>query len=72
MFAIEAGVLGYWRKPSTPIERVLYLVGGLIMMAPGYWTFIGISIFLLGILLEKFDVQIPIIGKRPTQTLRKV
>lgn len=72
MFAIEAAVLGYWKKPSTPIERLLYFVGGLIMMAPGYWTFIGIAIFLLGILLEKIDVQIPVIGKRPAQIVRKV
>lgn len=71
MFAIEAGVLGYWKKPSTPIERVLYLVGGLIMMAPGYWTFIGLAIFVVGLILEKFNVQIPIIGKRPTPIVKK-
>lgn len=71
MFAIEAGVLGYWKKPSTPLERIFYIVGGLIMMAPGYWTFVGLAIFAAGLLLEKFDVQIPVIAKRPTQIVRK-
>ncbi|GAB6182537.1 TRAP transporter permease [Thermodesulfovibrio hydrogeniphilus] len=71
MFAIEAAVLGYFTKPCTPVERLLYLVGGLIMMAPGYWTFIGLGIFLLGYLLERFDIQIPIIGRRPAQIVRK-
>jgi len=71
MFAIEAGVLGYFKKPATPLERALYISGGLIMMAPGYWTFVGLAIFLLGILLEKFDVQIPVIAKRPAQIIRK-
>ncbi len=71
MFAIEAGVLGYWKKPSTPLERALYISGGLIMMAPEYWTFVGLAIFLIGILLEKFDVQIPVIAKRPAQIIRK-
>lgn len=71
MFAIEAGVLGYWTKPSTPLERVLYISGGLIMMAPGYWTFIGLALFLLGLLLEKFDVQIPVIAKRPAHVIVK-
>jgi TRAP-type uncharacterized transport system fused permease subunit len=71
MFAIEAGVLGYLKKPSTPLERFLYISGGLIMMAPGYWTFVGLAIFILGVLLEKFDVQIPIIAKRPVQIVRR-
>lgn len=71
MFAIEAGVLGYWKKPSTALERILYLVGGLIMMAPGYWTFVGLAIFAIGLMLEKFDVQIPVIAKRPAQIVRK-
>ncbi len=71
MFAIEAGVLGYWKKPSTPLERALYIAGGLIMMAPGYWTFVGLTIFLMGLLLEKFDVQIPVIAKRPEQIIKK-
>ncbi|MCX8034536.1 MAG: TRAP transporter large permease subunit, partial [Thermodesulfovibrio sp.] len=71
MFAIEAGVLGYWKKPSTFLERALYIIGGLIMMAPGHWTFIGLAIFFIGLLLEKFDVQIPIIAKRPAQIMRK-
>ncbi len=70
MFAIEAAVLGYFTKPSTPIERILYLIGGLVMMAPDHWTFIGIGIFFIGYLLERFDIQIPIIGKRPVQIVR--
>ncbi|MEN2995009.1 MAG: TRAP transporter fused permease subunit [Thermodesulfovibrio sp.] len=71
MFAIEAGVLGYWTKPSTPLERALYISGGLIMMAPGYWTFVGLALFLIGLLLEKFDVQIPVIAKRPAHVIVK-
>ncbi|MCS7203839.1 MAG: TRAP transporter fused permease subunit [Thermodesulfovibrio sp.] len=71
MFAIEAGVLGYWTKPATPLERIFYITGGLLMMAPGYWTFVGIAIFLIGLILERFDVQIPIIAKRPVQIMRK-
>ncbi len=67
MFAIEAGLMGYLTKPSTPLERILYFAGGLIMMAPGFYTFIGIAIFALGYLCERFNPPIPIIGKRPVQ-----
>lgn len=67
MFAIEAGIMGYLTKPSTPLERVLYLLGGLIMMGPGFYTFIGLGIFALGYLCERFSPPIPVIGKRPIQ-----
>ncbi|MCX8085010.1 MAG: TRAP transporter fused permease subunit [Calditerrivibrio sp.] len=64
MFALEAGVLGYWKKKSTPLERILYIVGGILMLMPDYFTFVGFFIFLVGVLLEKYDIQIPIIGVR--------
>ncbi len=72
MFAIEAGVLGYFTKPNTPVERILYIAGGLVMMAPGYWTFIGLGIFTLAYLLERFNVEIPVIGKRPVQAENEI
>lgn len=71
MFAIEAGVMGFLTKPSTPLERILYFFGGLIMMGPGYYTFIGIAIFALGYLCERFSPPIPILGKRPVQIVLK-
>ncbi len=71
MFAIEAGLMGFLTKPSTPLERVLYLLGGLIMMGPGYYTFIGIGIFILGYLCERFSPPIPIIGRRPAFAIHK-
>lgn len=71
MFAIEAGVMGFFKKPSTPIERILYLVGGLVMMLPGYYTFIGLGIFGLGLLCERYSPPIPILGRRPALIAHK-
>ncbi|MCX8030253.1 MAG: TRAP transporter fused permease subunit [Thermodesulfovibrionales bacterium] len=71
MFAIEAGLMGFLTKPSTLLERILYFVGGLVMMGPGYYTFIGLAIFGLGYLCERFSPPIPIIGKRPQMNVFK-
>ncbi len=71
MFAIEAGLMGFLTKPSTLLERILYLIGGLVMMGPGYYTFIGIGIFALGYLCERFSPPIPILGRRPDHIVLK-
>lgn len=67
MFTIEAGLMGYFTKPLTWIERLLYFGGGLVMMAPGYYTFVGLGISAVALLLEKVNFQIPVIAKRPVQ-----
>jgi TRAP transporter 4TM/12TM fusion protein len=71
MFAIEAGVMGYLTKPSTPLERIIYLTGGGLLLAPGIYTFVGLALFILGYLFERFDPRIPLIGKRPARIVRK-
>ncbi|MFQ5912760.1 MAG: TRAP transporter permease [Nitrospinota bacterium] len=66
MFAIEAGVMGFLRKPATPIERSLYIAGGLLLLHPDPVTdLIGLVVAALGYLSEKVDFTPPIIGRRP-------
>ncbi|MCX8027145.1 MAG: TRAP transporter fused permease subunit [Thermodesulfovibrionales bacterium] len=71
MFTIEAGLMGFFTKPLTWLERIIYFVGGLFLMAPGYYTFIGLGISAVAFLMEKFNFQIPVILKRPQQLVHK-
>jgi len=65
MFVIEACVMGYFRKPATVIERILYGASGLFLLHPGFYTdVIGIALVAIGILCESYLPYIPIIGKR--------
>lgn len=66
MFAIEAGVMGFLRKSSTPLERILYIAGGLFLLHPDPTTdAIGAVLFGLGFLSEHFDFHLPVLGTRP-------
>ena len=71
MFTIEAGLMGYFTKPLTWIERLLYFGGGLVMMAPGYYTFVGLGLCIFAYFLERVNFQIPVIAKRPIQLVNK-
>jgi len=65
MFAIEAGIMGYLKKPSTMLERTVYTVAGLLILGPLKYSLVGFGLFAVGYLLERFDVQIPVIAERP-------
>ncbi len=66
MFAIEAGVMGFLRKSSTPLERILYIAGGLFLLHPDPITdAIGAILFGLGYLSERYDFHLPVLGRRP-------
>jgi TRAP transporter 4TM/12TM fusion protein len=67
MFAIEAGIMGYFTKPLTMLERALYTLAGFLVLAPLTYNIIGVCVWILGYLLERFDVRIPIISVRPKQ-----
>jgi TRAP transporter 4TM/12TM fusion protein len=67
MFAIEAGIMGYFTKPLTLLERALYTLAGFLILAPLTYNIIGVCVWILGYLLERFDVRIPIISVRPKQ-----
>jgi TRAP-type uncharacterized transport system fused permease subunit len=67
MFAIEAGIMGFFTKPLTLLERALYTLAGFLILAPLTYNIIGIGVWILGYLLERFDVRIPIISVRPKQ-----
>lgn len=73
MFAIEAGVMGFLRKSSTPLERILYIAGGLFLLHPDPITdAIGAILFALGYLSERFDFHLPVLGRRPLPPLPPV
>ncbi len=65
MFAIEAGLMGFFNKPSTILERILYAIAGFLILAPIGYSLLGYAVWLAGYLLERYDVQFPGIGKRP-------
>lgn len=53
MMAIGAGVIGYWFRKLNPLERILGLVGGLMLIYPeGMTDIIGLGIFILLIALQ--------------------
>lgn len=73
MFAIEAGVMGFFHKPATPLERILYIVGGLLLLDPNPVTdVVGLLVFGLGYLSERFEFHLPVLGRRPLPPLPPV
>jgi TRAP transporter 4TM/12TM fusion protein len=66
MFAIEAGAMGYLTKHATPLERLIYFAAGLLILGPLEYSIAGLFLFGFGYLLERWDLPIPIIGKRRT------
>jgi len=71
MFFIEAGVFGYFLKPTSPSERLLFIVGGLFLLSSTLLTdVIGLALVGVGILSHHFTPNIPFLGKRPTELPR--
>lgn len=64
MFAIEAGAMGFLTKVSSPLERIIYIVAGLMILGPFKYSIAGFILFALGYLLEKWDPPIPFIGRK--------
>lgn len=55
MFPIEAGIIGHFLKPTTPLERFLFIFGGLGMLHPSWSTdLIGVALVVLGLISQKF------------------
>ncbi|MBT2688297.1 TRAP transporter permease [Bacillus sp. ISL-47] len=53
MMAIGAGVIGYWLRKLNPLERILGIAGGLMLIYPeGISDIIGLGIFILLIVLQ--------------------
>jgi TRAP transporter 4TM/12TM fusion protein len=53
MMAIGAGIIGYWLRPLTWYERIIGLVGGLLLIYPeGMTDIIGLGVFILLIALQ--------------------
>jgi TRAP transporter 4TM/12TM fusion protein len=73
MLFVQGGIMGYLGKHLTYVERALLIVGGMIMLAGGKWTLIGLAVGGAGYLLMRFDLQIPLIGVRSPgmEALRK-
>ncbi|MGQ9646277.1 MAG: TRAP transporter large permease subunit, partial [Thermodesulfobacteriota bacterium] len=66
MFPLEAAVMGHFIKPTTMLERLLFLAGGLAVLHPSWMTdVIGLALIALGLLSQKYmTLPIPLIGKR--------
>lgn len=53
MMAIGAGIIGYWLRPLTWYERIIGLIGGLMLIYPeGMTDIIGLGVFILLIALQ--------------------
>lgn len=65
MLAIEAGLMGFFNKSSTMLERIIYTVAGLMILGPWTISLLGYALWVVGYLLERFDVQFPVIAVRP-------
>lgn len=65
MLAIEAGLMGFFNKSSTMLERIIYVVAGLMILGPWTISLVGYALWIVGYLLERFDVQFPILARRP-------
>jgi len=66
MLAIEAGAMGFFKKHSTLLERLIYFAAGLLILGPLEYSIAGFLLFGLGILLERWDLPIPVLGRRPS------
>jgi TRAP transporter 4TM/12TM fusion protein len=59
MFAIEAGLMGFFNKPATILERSLYMIAGLMILAPIGYSLLGYVIWIGAYLLERYDIRLP-------------
>lgn len=65
MFFIEAGAGGYFIKPTTILERLLLIAGGLALIQPGLVTDgIGLALIASAWFSQKVMPPIPVIGTR--------
>ena len=68
MFFIEAGVFGYFLKPTSWLERIFFIAGGLFLLSSTLQTdIIGLSLVGLAIMSHCLWPNIPFIGKRPEE-----
>ena len=66
MFFIEVGVFGYLLKPTSVLERILFVVGGLFLMNSTWQTdLMGFGVIAIAIASHLFLPEIPFIGQRP-------
>jgi TRAP-type uncharacterized transport system fused permease subunit len=66
MFFIEAGVFGYFTRPASWFERILFIVGGLLLMGTRLSTdIIGVVLMIIAIVSHVVMPGIPLIGRRP-------
>jgi len=53
IIAIVSGIGGYLRQPTTLVERVLLIVAGLLLLAPGYlFDAVGVGLGLVALALQ--------------------
>jgi TRAP transporter 4TM/12TM fusion protein len=51
---LGAGLIGYFQRPTRPVERVLLLAGSLLLIFPGFWTdFAGLSCLVIVLLSQR-------------------
>jgi TRAP transporter 4TM/12TM fusion protein len=51
---LGAGLIGYFQAPTRPVERVLLLVGSLLLILPGLWSDLaGIACFVIVMLSQR-------------------
>jgi len=71
MFFIEAGVFGYFLKPTSLPERLLFVAGGLFLLSSTMVTdIIGLALVAVGVLSHKFMPAVPFFGNRPEELPR--
>lgn len=61
MIAIEAGAFGFLNQEISKLGRVVYIVSGLLILAPIKFSLIGIILLAMGYLMEKIDISIPLL-----------
>jgi TRAP transporter 4TM/12TM fusion protein len=68
MFFIEAGVFGYFLKPTSLPERLFFVAGGLFLLSSTMVTdIIGLALVAAGILSHQFMPDVPFFGNRPEE-----
>jgi len=66
VFFLSVGLLGYWMKSTSILERLIFIAGGLALMHPSLLTDgIGLALAAGGWLSQRFMPPIPVIGTRP-------
>jgi TRAP transporter 4TM/12TM fusion protein len=66
MFFIEAGVFGYFTRPASWLERILFIGGGLLLMGARLSTdIIGVILVAVAIGSHLVMPELPLIGTRP-------